>query len=387
MSEQKEEEYDIAIKLSLLPTKQMMENEIIINGKPVLPIDMNGKAQSKTRILFNKYGTRDKWHVSAKTRKVRDASARLYSAISSGCRYGNNTITARYFKNQFKDYAFALRELYAISLYGTDFQGILITHGNTYQVDKVRCIRTIDPYLQNPNNINNAYVINKVEVKKLYDKYYKVWAEEMAIKNNIDTLQVNVNKLINNYRMLDNDINSNVKKLDDISRYDGVTFSIEEMRMYFLGSNDRFIKNLGTNFVVQDRNIWDKVDTAHRKVSRFMGYLEGSVYSMNQTYDMSWADLNTAQEYIKNSWDDEHYAPKMKNHNNYNTEKRRYEFVTIEDLPTMIQFAEKATTFKEIQNRYKSKLNDMKLAWIASLAEYDADFLSPVSRLDACVIN
>lgn len=355
--EEKEEKYEIAVKYTQIPNKL---HKI--------------KAESKLRIIFNKYGTREKWYTSAKTRKVSDVSNSLYSAISSGCRYGVNEITAYWFKNQFNDYAEALRELYSLSLYGYDEQGVLITHNNTYRVDKVRCIRTIDPYLQNPNNLNNAYVINKLEVKKLYNKYYKLWDKEMKIKNNIDTLQVKVNKIINTYKDLDSAISLNLKRLDNISVYSKYTFSPQEIRTYFLVTNERFFKNLGFGYEGHNK-IWDDLYKTHRKVSGFMSYLDSNAYSMNQTYDMSWADLNMVQEYIKNTWDDENNTPKMKNHHNYNVEKRRYEFVTIEDLPTMVEFAQKATTLQELKNRYKLKLDEMKINWLSSLADYDADFL------------
>ena len=57
----------------------------------------------------------------------------------------------------------------------------------------------------------------------------------------------------------------------------------------------------------------------------------------------------------------------MPNQHKYNSETRKYENLTVEDLPTMVQIGETLESLDAHGNTLESKVHDMKMKWLSAL--------------------
>ena len=359
-----EKTYNLGVKLTTLPTQNQ--------------IDRKKGYTDKSYDSYLIYGTRNQWYSQDRkdVRKILDVRSNIYRVLSSAIRVSvyDGGITASWLKRQFSNKTFYddLQNLYRL-MYNKKSVGaglsplsecVIITHKNKYNIDSVKTCSKINAYNNCKNSLNNAILLNHLVLEELFNDISEEWKKEQDIITNVDGIQGIVSSVMGEYKNLKDSISSYKKTTKNLNTYNDYNITKETLEDFHMYKNYAFYKALGNEYVKNSWRDWEHVEKRAIKCQRFMSAIINSGYEYERYIKddaLSFQNLKIARDYISSN------ESSMPNYDNYNQETRKYNFITINDLPSAIDIAEALDYQEKIKNIMKIKVHEMKMKWLSAV--------------------
>ena len=344
-----EKTYNLGVKLTSLPTQNQLDSKKGYTDK------------SYDSYLI--YGTRNQRYSQDRkdVRKILDVKSNIYRVLSSAIRVGiyDGGITAAWLKRQFSNKTFYndLQNLYRLMYNKKSVAAglsplsecVIITHKNKYNIDSVKTCNKINPYNNCKNSLNNAILLNHLVLEELFNDISEEWKKEQDIITNVDGIQGIVSSVMGEYKNLKDSISSYKKTTKNLNTYNDYNITKETLE-------DEYVKNSWRD--------WEDVERRAIKCQRFMSAITNSSYEYDRYTKedaLSFQNLKIARDYISSN------ESSMPNYDDYNRETRKYNFITLNDLPSAVDIAEALDYQEKVKNTMVIKVHEMKMKWLSAI--------------------
>ena len=357
-----EKTYNLGVKLTSLPTQNQLDSKKGYTDK------------SYDSYLI--YGTRNQRFSQDRkdVRKILDVKSNIYRVLSSAIRVGiyDGGITAAWLKRQFSNKTFYndLQNLYRLMYNKKSVAAglsplsecVIITHKNKYNIDSVKTCNKINPYNNCKNSLNNAILLNHLVLEELFNDISEEWKKEQDIITNVDGIQGIVSSVMGEYKNLKDSISSYKKTTKNLNTYNDYNITKETLEDFHMYKNYVFYKALGNEYVKNSWRDWEDVERRAIKCQRFMSAITNSGYEYDRYTKedaLSFQNLKIARDYISSN------ESSMPNYDDYNRETRKYNFITLNDLPSAVDIAEALDYQEKVKNIMQIKVHEMKMKWLS----------------------
>ena len=359
-----EKTYNLGVKLTSLPTQNQLDSKKGYTDK------------SYDSYLI--YGTRNQRYSQDRkdVRKILDVKSNIYRVLSSAIRVGiyDGGITAAWLKRQFSNKTFYndLQNLYRLMYNKKSVAAglsplsecVIITHKNKYNIDSVKTCNKINPYNNCKNSLNNAILLNHLVLEELFNDISEEWKKEQDIITNVDGIQGIVSSVMGEYKNLKDSISSYKKTTKNLNTYNDYNMTKESLEDFHMYKNYVFYKGLGNEYVKNSWRDWEDVERRAIKCQRFMSAITNSSYEYDRYTKedaLSFQNLKIARDYISSN------ESSMPNYDDYNRETRKYNFITLNDLPSAVDIAEALDYQEKVKNTMVIKVHEMKMKWLSAI--------------------
>ena len=359
-----EKTYNLGVKLTSLPTQNQLDSKKGYTDK------------SYDSYLI--YGTRNQRFSQDRkdVRKILDVKSNIYRVLSSAIRVGiyDGGITAAWLKRQFSNKTFYndLQNLYRLMYNKKSVAAglsplsecVIITHKNKYNIDSVKTCNKINPYNNCKNSLNNAILLNHLVLEELFNDISEEWKKEQDIITNVDGIQGIVSSVMGEYKNLKDSISSYKKTTKNLNTYNDYNITKETLEDFHMYKNYVFYKALGNEYVKNSWRDWEDVERRAIKCQRFMSAITNSGYEYDRYTKedaLSFQNLKIARDYISSN------ESSMPNYDDYNRETRKYNFITLNDLPSAVDIAEALDYQEKVKNIMQIKVHEMKMKWLSAI--------------------
>tara|TARA_R110001592_G_scaffold305334_2_gene577956 strand:+ start:4623 stop:5792 length:1170 start_codon:yes stop_codon:yes gene_type:complete len=359
-----EKTYNLGVKLTSLPTQNQLDSKKGYTDK------------SYDSYLI--YGTRNQRFSQDRkdVRKILDVKSNIYRVLSSAIRVGiyDGGITAAWLKRQFSNKTFYndLQNLYRLMYNKKSVAAglsplsecVIITHKNKYNIDSVKTCNKINPYNNCKNSLNNAILLNHLVLEELFNDISEEWKKEQDIITNVDGIQGIVSSVMGEYKNLKDSISSYKKTTKNLNTYNDYNITKETLEDFHMYKNYVFYKALGNEYVKNSWRDWEDVERRAIKCQRFMSAITNSSYEYDRYTKedaLSFQNLKIARDYISSN------ESSMPNYDDYNRETRKYNFITLNDLPSAVDIAEALDYQEKVKNTMVIKVHEMKMKWLSAI--------------------
>lgn len=359
-----EKTYNLGVKLTSLPTQNQ--------------IDSKKGYTDKSYDSYLIYGTRNQWYSQDRkdVRKILDVKSNIYRVLSSAIRVGiyDGGITVAWLKRQFSNKTFYndLQNLYRLMYNKKSVAAglsplsecVIITHKNKYNIDSVKTCNKINAYNNCKNSLNNAILLNHLVLEELFNDISEEWKKEQDIITNVDGIQGIVSSVMGEYKNLKDSISSYKKTTKNLNTYNDYNITKETLEDFHMYKNYVFYKALGNEYVKTSWRDWEDVERRAIKCQRFMSAITNSGYEYDRYTKedaLSFQNLKIARDYISSN------ESSMPNYDDYNRETRKYNFITVNDLPSAVDIAEALDYQEKVKNTMQIKVHEMKMKWLSAV--------------------
>ena len=359
-----EKMYNLVVKLKSLPTESQIDSE-------------KGYTD-KSYDLYLQYGSRNQWYSQERkdVRKILDVKSNIYRALTSAIRVTSydGGITSGWLKRQFSNKTFYtdLQNLYRLMYNKKSVAAglsplsecVIITHKNKYNIENVKTCGKINPYNNCKNSLNNAILLNHLVLEELFNDISEEWKKEQDIITNVDGIQGIVSSVMGEYKNLKDSISSYKKTTKNLNTYNDYNITKETLEDFHMYKNYTFYKALGNEYVKNSWQDWEDVERRGIKCQRFMSAITNSGYEYDRYIKddaLSFQNLKIARDYISSN------ESSMPNYDDYNRETRKYNFITVNDLPSAVDIAEALDYQEKVKNTMAIKVHEMKMKWLSAV--------------------